>query len=324
MTKTPEENQASARRTPALVQPAFLDSWLVWAGLALVFLIPFFLPIPQGLRRHPVIGTLGEQLHVPLLACLALLIYWKGPLRGRIWYSAGTAALLGALIEFTQELVGRTALFEDWLMDLVGIGYVVGFVLWRGQGSRAGKWLFLVLLLYIPGQLWRLPLLITAEYEAKHTFPVLADFEGKHFRWLWKETYASTITVAAADSTRGHTLRISSGPPSRWPGAKVVRFPHDWSGFTELAVEARLVAAAGDSLRFGIRVDDFRGRQDKVWIGKSFHATRQWQTFALPVAGRKVMHGDRFLDLDDVESVLVFVGTPQDSFTLEIDNLRLR
>lgn len=104
----------------------------------------------------------------------------------------------------------------------------------------------------------------------------------------------------------------------------MTNFPEDWSPYSEIVLDARVIRAAGDSLRFGVRVDDFEGRRDDVWAQQSFYATRQWQTFHLPVANRKVLHGDRILDLSDIEALLVYVGVPKDSFALEIDNIRLQ
>lgn len=309
---------------PALAQPAVLNSWLVWVISAAVFLIPFFLPIAQSLRRHPVIGALGEQLHIPLMACLHLLIYWKGPLRGRIWLTALAIAVVGALVEFVQNFVGRSALFEDWLLDLVGIGLVVGFVLWRGHKNKFGKWLLVALLFYIPGQLWYLPFSIMAKYEAKLTFPVIADFEGQHYSWLWKDIGGSRIGFAPEQGSPNTVLLLEGQPPRRWPGARLVHFPENWTDYSQLVIDARVARADRDSLRFGVRIDDFQGRRDKVWASQGFFATRQWQTFVMPIAGRKVLHGDRMLDLKDVESLLVFVSNPTDSFALEVDNIRLQ
>lgn len=310
---------------PALRAPGLLGRWWVWAVLGAALLIPFFLPIAQSLRRHPVIGALGEQLHIPLLGCLTLLMYWKGPLRGRLWLTALAAAILGGLIEFVQEFVGRSALIDDWYRDLVGIGLVVGFILWRGHRSRYGKWLVIALLIFIPAQLWYLPFAVMAKYEARLTFPVIADFDGKHFSWLWKETNGATIAFAPADARHGNVLRIAGGPPNHWPGARMVNFPHNWSDRTALVFEARAPRATGDEpLRFGLRIDDFRGRRDKVWATQSFQATDHWQTFTLPVKDRQVLHGDRMLDLTDVEMLLFFTSSPEDSFVLEVDNIRLQ
>lgn len=312
------------QHTPAIAQPAILNNWLVWLFLAAVFLIPFFLPIAQGLRRHPIIGALGEQLHIPLLACITLLIYWKGPLRGRLWYTAAASAIIGAGIEFVQTLVGRSALFADWLLDLVGIGLVVGFVLWRGHASKYGKWLLVALLIYIPAQLWQLPFTTLAKYEAKMAFPVIADFEGHHFRWLWKGTFNSELRISRSDTTKGHTLKLIGAPPHRWPGARMSNFPHDWSQYSQVVFDVRISKAESDRLRFGIRLDDWQGRKDKVWAQKAFYATREWTTQTFSITERKVLHGERFLDLNDVEALLFFVSSPTDSFVLEIDNIRLQ
>lgn len=317
-------SDATTQHEPALPAPAILGRWWVWALLGAAFLIPFFLPIAQELRRHPIIGALGEQLHIPLLACLTLLIYWRGPLRGRLWWAAGTAAVLGAAIEFVQELVGRTALFADWILDLIGIGLVVGLVLWRGHGLQRGKYLIFALLFLIPAQLWMLPFSILGKYEARQVFPLLADFDGRYDKWLWKDTHRSLIRWAPADSNRGNVLRISGDETTNWPGARLVHFPEHWEDYTQLVIEARVVEAAGDSLRFGVRIDDFEGRKDNKWATKAWYATRQWQTFVMPIAERKVLHGERHLDLSDVESVLVFLLRPDDSFVLEVDNIRLR
>jgi hypothetical protein len=316
--------QRGLQHAPALTPPAILGKWWAWMVLAAFFLIPFFLPIPVELRRHPIIGAVGEQVHIPLLACLALLIYWKGPLRGRLWLAAAATAVLGAAIEFVQEFVGRSALFEDWLLDLIGIGLVVGFVLWRGHGRRQGLWLFIALLIYIPGQLWYLPFSVMAKYEARLTFPVLGGFDTTHHRWLWEDTSGAEIAFARADSAHGQVLRLSGGPPSRWPGAQMTHFHHDWTAYTTLVFEARVTEVTGDSLQFGLRIDDFQGRRDRIWASQSFFATDQWRTFSMQIADRKVLHGERLLDLTDVESVLVFALKPKGPFVLEVDNLRLQ
>jgi VanZ family protein len=318
---TPTSSSAPRRfqHEPAFPPPAILSRWWMWVLLAAILLIPFFLPIAQSLRRHPLIGSLGEQLHIPLLACLTLLIYWKGPLRGRLWLAAAAAAVLGAAIEVVQEMVGRSALFADWLLDLVGIGLVVGLVLWQGHGDRRGKWLLIALLILIPAQLWYLPFATVARYEARLTFPVIADFQGDHFRWMWEATNYSQIDYPEADPDRGRVLRVEGGPPSRWPGASISHFPCDWTAHTSLVFEARAVGLEPDGqVRFGVRI------KDRTWATEDFFATGQWQTFTMPVAGREVLQGERVLDLSDVDGLLFFAMKPQAPFALEIDNIRLQ
>lgn len=330
MTDTSRSARSSFQHDPTFPPPPVLRHWWVWALLAAILVIPFFLPISQDLRRHPIIGTLGDQVHIPLLACLTLMIYWKGPLRGRLWLAAGTTAVLGGVIEFVQEYVGRAARFGDWILDLIGIGLVVGLILWRGHGKQQGKWLLFALLIYIPGQLWFVPFAAMAKYEARLTFPVIADFQTQHHRWLWTDTNKGLISFADADSSHGQVLRLEGGPPSSWPGARMVHFSSDWTGYTQLVFEAR-AQKTGDQetggpekVRFGCRIDDYIGRLDKVWATQSFWATTEWQTFTMQVAEKKVLHGDRLLDLTDVESILFFGMKPEAPFILEIDNVRLQ
>ena len=103
----------------------------------------------------------------------------------------------------------------------------------------------------------------------------------------------------------------------------MANFPEHWEDYSHLVLEARLVAGPRDSLRFGVRLDDFEGRKDRKWASKGFWATPGWQTHRMPIAQRKVLFGERLLDLSDVESLLVFMSQPTDSFVLQIDNIRL-
>jgi VanZ family protein len=325
MTNSPgRDPETNPRPEPALKPPAILGNWLTWLLLAAAFLIPFFLPIAQGLRRHPIIGALGEQVHIPLLAAITLLIYWKGPLRGRLWAAAAAAAVIGGAIEGLQMLVGRSALLADWFLDLIGIGLVVGFVLWRGHGLRPGKWLFIALLILIPAQLWYIPFEIQAKYKALLTFPMLADFDSEYTHWLWKEINNSRLSMVPGGKDRGQVLRLAGAPPSRWPGTRFMGFPHDWRGYTELCLDVRLARADRDTLNLNLRVGDFEGRLDESWLAGKFPVDRQWRTIRLPLTTQKLQRSDRYLDLTDVDGIALYVSTPRDSFALDIDNLFLR
>ena len=154
------------RHQPALRAPDFLSRGQVWAGMMALFLIPFFVRIPRSLNHHPIISPIGDQIHIILFGGIMFLLYWLGPFRGRIWRAALVSAIMGGAVEFLQLLVGRNALFKDFLLDLIGIGLVVCFIYWRGHGRQKAKWLFLLLLLAIPLQLYYLPWQISAAYRA--------------------------------------------------------------------------------------------------------------------------------------------------------------
>ena len=134
------------RPEPAVRPPRFLTDPRFGLALLLVLIVPFLVPIPMELRRHPIIGPLGNQVHVVLMGVFTLLFYWWGPLRGRLLGSALATAGLGVAIEIVQMPLGRSAAVFDVVLDLVGVAIICGWVIWRGHGRRAG----LVLAVQLP------------------------------------------------------------------------------------------------------------------------------------------------------------------------------
>ncbi len=309
------------RPTPALPAPTFLNSWPLLLATLAFLLIPFFLPIPMVLRRHPLIGNLGDQIHVPFLMILTLLFYWRGPLTGRLKWAILAGMILGGLIELVQTLVGRTALIEDFALDLAGIGLAAGLVIWKGHKMRAGLGLMVALVMVLSAQLYFLPGLILGSYHAQQNFPLISDFEGMHEKWLWKETCQARYDFVKTED--GTVLQLESGPPSRWPGIQMRHFPHDWTGYSTLKLDVRHITPGREKVPFSVRLDDYQSRKDQTWVSNSFKATPEWTTYNVPVIDRKVLHGDRLLNLQDLSYLLVFLSDKNDSTIIEIDNIRL-
>lgn len=325
---TPEPIPTSSVRIPAVPAPRWLSNWRVWVGGLLLLLIPFFVPIPSELRRHPVIGTLGDQLHTVLLCALTFLLYWRGPLVGRLGLSVLVTAIIGGSIEFLQILVGRAALFHDFVLDLVGIGLAAGFILWRGHQSRLGLTLMVLLLVYIPFQLRELPYLIEARMTCEKQFPLLTDFESPHDLQLWDDSYLSEISIQTRETPESEGssnlfLQISIPASEKWPGAVMRHFPADWSQHSELALDIRLNSDTLSEIRGHVRLDDFAGRRDNVWTHDHFKITEQWQTVRIPLKEHLVAQKSRVLDLTDMVSLTIFVSTPDQPLALDVDNVRL-
>ena len=314
------------RRQPAIAAPDFLRKWQVWSLLMVLFLVPFFIHIPRSLNHHPVISPIGDQVHIVLFGGITLLLYWFGPLQGRIWRAAIASGIMGGAVEFLQLLVDRQALFQDFLLDLVGIGLVVSFVFWRGHRRQAGKWMFLLLALSIPVQFYYLPWRISAALRAREMFPVLANFESYGDRFLWASTNDGDLSyhqVIDAPSGESYVLRLATDAEPHWPGASLRRFPEDWSDYSELKLDVRLVEAPSDSFRFGVRLDDYEGISEKVWVSSSFHATHQWRTFSMQIADRQLWNSERDLNLEEMDRFYIHFSKPKDPVAIEIDNFRL-
>ena len=250
------------RPVPAVLPPSWLLDRRVWLVGMAILLIPFLVPIPVVLRRHPVIGSLGDQLHTVLFCCATFMLYWKGPLTGRLLRTSIAAVVIGIAIEFLQILVGRTPLLHDVLLDMVGVGLAVSFVQWRGYGRRLGLVTLIALLVSIPVQLHKLPLIVAGQYAVQDKFPTLSDFEGKAELALWSGRYGGEI--APVREPDGNTfLRLTTGPSDRWPSLRMGLFPHDWTGYTRLVLRVRHRTAGVDSLKFTVRLDDFASRRGK-------------------------------------------------------------
>lgn len=314
------------KHEPALPMPRLLGHAWVWLVLMALVVIPFFVKIPTALRRHPVLSPLGDQFHVAMLAVIALLVYWRGPLRGRLWLATAAAVVAGAAVEFVQPLFGRTGLLNDFLLDLVGIGIVVGLVLWKGHRRRGGLVFMTLLLLSVPAQLYYLPGVVAASYHARRTFPLISDFESGSEHWIWSSNYHAHLMFAQVpDGPHGPTrvLRATGGPPDTWPGVKVRRFPHDWSAYRTLEFDVRVTMAATDSVPMSVRLDDYLGTRGNLGARHAFFATRQWRTVRVDLPSARLFDKSRPLDRSDMELIMVYLPRPTKPVTYELDDFRL-
>ena len=182
----------------------------------------------------------------------------------RIGAAAG-AAIVGGLIELIQTQVGRHALWHDFFQDLIGIGIVVGFLLWRGKGSRPGLALLLVLVLLVPFQMRELPRKMSAVKLCRDHFPLLSDFDHPLDKYLWGDGENCDLTFMASDDEHRGVLRLETTPSQTWPSARMGRFPRDWSGFDRFLIDIRLADAELDTVSGGILISDFKGMKEKSW-----------------------------------------------------------
>ncbi len=315
------------RHQPALAIPRLLAARWLWLLVAAVIVTMFFVHIPTAARRHPLLAPLGDQFHVGMMAVVTLLLYWRGPLRGRLWLGALAAVACGALVEVFQPLFGRSGQVKDFLLDLIGIGATVGLVLWRGHGRRRGLVLLVVTLLSIPAQLYRVPGIVAGAYRMRQTFPLITDFESGLEHWVWdKNSHPSMVFTRVTDGPLGTpttVLRISGGPPDHWPGIKVRRFPHDWSGHRTMAFDVRVLSSGTDTIPMGLRLEDYPGKRDDKYARASFGAWDAWHTVRVDVSRLLLTDKSRLLDTSDMDLILFYLPRPPRTVVYELDNVRL-
>lgn len=290
-------------------------------ALLLLFLVLFFVPLPDELKRWRWLYIPSDLVHVPLLGLLAWGLQARGPLRGRPWTAAALTVGVGLVIELVQSVTGREMSLVDLALDASGAGLAVCWVR-RRAWPAAALVAALALCLALPvGHLWPEWRLIAAERLAARRFPLLDDFESRVEVANWRPNHRGRLRrVPRAEG--GHALSITGAPPEIYPGASLNGFPRDWSGHRRLEWDARVTNA--DSVRFIVRLDDFAARRDGAWLAARFTAGRDWRHFVWePTAafGRKPSRAPR---RDDMDGLTIYLARPVVPVTLEIDNLRLR
>jgi len=295
-------------------------------GMGLIFLLLvtlFLVPVPDSLWRQVVLRKLGNQLHVFLFLAMTLLLYRTGPWAGRLAIATGLAAIIGAVVEFLQALTGRHTRWQDFGLDLIGIGVAVCWITWQRKRNRPALVFGVVLLLVVPWQLRDLPGLIIAQHAAGERFPLLADFETRTEKVLWGENDDGKFGFVLGDELHRKVLRLWGVPPSRYPGAVLRGFPRDWSEFSHLEFDIRAVKIPVDSLMVYLRFDDYRGQKEGLWATAKFTVGLSWEHLSVDLNGLETNLQTRALQFHDMDSLLFFLYAPTDTTVIELDNLRL-
>ncbi|MDO9172306.1 MAG: hypothetical protein Q7W29_10785 [bacterium] len=296
---------------------------LAWFFVGAALLVPFVVPVPGSLERMQPLRSLGVIAHWGLPCALTLLLWRRGPLRGRLFAAAAAAWLLTAGCELVQGFVGRHPRWEDAGVDLAGVVSAVGWVLARARGRRAAYALVLAGFALVPYLLRDLPGIVRGSRLAQARFPLLADFEDdREFALLGDNDEGGGVFwvgAGAGSSSRVLNLRAEAGDV--YPGVVIRGLPRDWSAWRTLAFDARLAGAGAEELT--VRLDDFQGRSDPVWIGESFRLGPQWTRCVMDLRAARPREGARTFRLDDIDSMLFFLGRPEGGVTVQLDNVTL-
>jgi len=293
--------------------------WVVAVLLALV-VIPFFLPLSDGLRFDVVWGPLGDRLHVLLFAVITLLVHAAGPLRGRLLAAAVAAFAAGCAVEVLQVPFGRSPSLGDLGFNALGIAIAVGLVIWTRGRRRLALALLVGIAAVLIVQLRDWPQQIRADRRATARFPVIADFEDDDQVRAWEPFFGAEMGVATVAGDR--VLQFTAPANDSWPGVASQRFPLDWSGHDSLLVDVR-IAGGPDTLAMGLRLEDADFLDDGAYVSQRFVATGRWRTVALPIHGLLTKNPARPLDLRRVITLKFFASKPAAPAVVQLDEIRL-
>ena len=71
-------------------------------------------------------------------------------------------------------------------------------------------------------------------------------------------------------------------------------FPADWSPYHFLELEARMPGLSeGDSMRICVRLDDYFGKVDGVWVSRCLWVTSQWRSFTVDLRRMRIKGTER-------------------------------
>lgn len=296
---------------------------LLGLAAAIVLLGPFVVPVPGRFERMPALRSLGVVAHWGLPLAFTLLLWRRGPLRGRLAAAAALAWLLTAGCELVQGFVGRHPRWQDAGVDLAGVATAVGWVLARRRGRRIAYALVALGFAVVPFQLRELPGFLLGSRLAAQRFPLLADFEhDREFALLDDNGEHGGRFWAGSDPQRGsRVLNLRGVPGETYPGVVIRGLPRDWSAWSALAFDARV--AAGGPTVLSVRLDDFQSRTDPVWVGEGFRLDPQWTRCAVDLRSLQPRGGERTFRLDDIDSMLFFLSRPDGDVTVQLDNITL-
>jgi hypothetical protein len=300
---------------------------LIWLGLLGLLLVPLFLPVPIDWRQHPLVGALGDRVHVAMFAVLVLVLYHRGPWRGRLLTVVIVAMITGGITEIVQIAAGRSAALWDWYQDAQGAALVGCWLAWRDRrGPFARWWPLLGAVVVLASVLWPLrdlPLVARETHAALAQFPSLSDFERPRSTALWGSHQNSELRrVALADGD--HVLEVTHDGDDRWPGAASRHLAWNWTGHDSLLVDVRLVAPSPDSLRISLWMEDVVSARDVDDARVSTMVGHQWTTLAMPLQQIRTLKRERRLRLRNVVAVSVFTSRRQPGpLAFQIDDIRL-
>lgn len=305
---------------------------LAKVGLVLVLILATYLQFSNFDDQVSPSRSFKEMWNLGHVFLYALLVYlllgWKpirlAPIMAR-WAGLLTLTLLlGVLVEWLQLGTSRSSEWLDVLRDLAGALLVLSFTtlperasIWLVAGLR-GVALGLVLLLCAP-----LLTVLVDEYQARSSFPVLADFSGIFEESRWSGNASRELVDMVG---RGRLMRVEMGTQT-YSSVSLDYFPGDWSGFDSLQAELHLPDEP--ALKVTLRVHDVahgRGPDRMAFddrYNESFILDPGWNLIRVPLERLRQAPVKREMDLTEIRNLRLFVAGLQTPRILYVGTVKL-
>ena len=309
---------------------------LRYLGIGLLIALLLLLwPVPEMSRlfRYSM-----DLLHAPFFALFAFLLdqKWRRHQKGEsytLFFFWILLLILAIGLEAAQSWVDRNSNWRDGLANLLGITAGILFSFSCVTAKKNHKWLSLLfaILLIITGSLYGIRG-IWDTLQARHDFPILADFESADelLRWQSREAHLAQSRQHATTGNFSGRLALGIG---RYPGVSIELPANDWSAYQWLELDivwpnkndsSPIPHTAPKTLALRIKLED-EGPNNS--IDDRFESTILLHSgknrIQIPLA--EITNGpvNRLLCLDAMSTLSLFVTNLKNPQTLFIDRIRL-
>ena len=296
-------------------------------GLTMAVLLFAGGPGPGGSRSVGHAWNLGHVAAFFLWTAMWLRtgVASRMPARRRWLVALAACALLAALTEAAQWMIGRDVSYGDGLRDVMG-----GLLALSWTDPAAAR----------PRPAWRLAVraaslvLLAAvlapfasaaadEWLGRRSFPVLADFETPFEADRWEGSAAHAIDRSQA--SRGNTSLRVDLVPAEYSGVALVHAPRDWRAYRYLRLE--VFNPGEDELEVFGRIHDGehdrRGPSYRDRYNTAMRLTPGWTALAIDLDEAKRAPAARSMDMSDIRGFMLFVSRLPAPRTIFLDNVRL-
>ncbi len=313
---------------------------LLITGAALIALLFVFSP-PERTTLWKEIADFG---HVPVFGLLSLvflgisLLLFRDVISRR-WLHYIIAfiltAVLGIITEAAQIPGPRDADVLDWLRDLLGAAlFLIFYGAWDTSLLPMNMRQHLILRWLAVGLVAALLILamlpvvtLAAAYDSRdNAFPHLCTFDAGWEKSFWKGLWGAKVDIVAApaewsDTNAGRVGRLTFNP-AKYPAFSIREPVGNWHGFAHLAFD--VFVPADSHIVLALRVDDIH--HDNKYNDR-YNAELRLQPglnhIRIPLESIKRAPISRPMDMSHISSLTLFALSPNESFSVYVDNFRL-
>lgn len=291
------------------------------AGLLLLLALPFFFISGPAAYSTALFRALWDCGHLLFFAGLVVALNTAidfSKVRAGILLTLAVV-IVGGLIELVQSYTGRDGSWQDLLRDLAGTWLGLFWV----QKASVQIWLgriFAVLLL--------LPTLVPVytaaqvQHRAEQKFPLLADFETE------VDLHSALGKVERSNTyhSRGNFSLKVQLTAEKYSRVALVNFFNSWQGYSALLFD--IYNPEPQPMDLQLRIDDVQHLMgDNLHSDRfnhSLHLEPGWNAITISVAEIQHAPATRLLQLDAINSIIIYAVQLPSEQSIYLDNLRLQ